>query len=93
MNLIFNFRITPDLLRGLLNMYVICDVLGPDVDDYSKNGKKAAEAMSLCKEGKSSHYYLQNKAKLLLFGTSWNKKASTDNLTCVLTLLCKYTDL
>ncbi|XP_067444583.1 ataxin-7-like protein 2a [Thunnus thynnus] len=26
---------------------------GPDVDDYSKNGKKAAEAMSLCKEDMS----------------------------------------
>lgn len=54
----------------------MCDVLGPDVDDYSKNGKKAAEAMSLCKEGKSSRYHLQDKSRLLLlFGTSWNKKA------------------
>lgn len=26
---------------------------GPDLDDYSKNGKKAAEAMSLSKEGES----------------------------------------
>lgn len=81
-NLIFNFRTRSDLPRGLL-MYVMCDVLGPDVDEYSKNGKKAAEAMSLCKEGKSSCYYLLNKARLLLFGISGNKKASTDNLTCV----------
>lgn len=68
MNLIFNFRITSDLPRGLLNMYLMCDVLGPDVDDCSKNGKKAAEAMSLCKEGKSSRY-LQDKSRLL-FGPS-----------------------
>lgn len=31
----------------------MCDVLGSDLDDCSKNGKKAAEAMSLSKEGKS----------------------------------------
>lgn len=37
-------------------MRVICDVSGPDVDDCSKNGKKAAEAMSLSKEGKSAHF-------------------------------------
>lgn len=36
---------------------VKCDVSGADVDDYSKNGKKAAEAMSLSKEGKSARYY------------------------------------
>lgn len=33
-------------------MPVMCDVSGPDLDDCSKNGKKAAEAMSLSKEGK-----------------------------------------
>lgn len=34
----------------------MCDVSGSDVDDCSKNGKKAAEAMSLSKEGKSLRY-------------------------------------
>lgn len=46
-----------------LNMCVMCDVSGPDVDDCSKNGKKAAEAMSLSKEGKSAQYHLQDTAK------------------------------
>lgn len=32
---------------------MIFDCSGPDLDDCSKNGKKAAEAMSLSKEGKS----------------------------------------
>ncbi len=41
-------------------MHVMCDVSGPDVDDCSKNGKKAAEAMSLSKEGKSVRYHLQD---------------------------------
>ncbi len=44
-------------------MHVICDVSGPDVDDCSKNGKKAAEAMSLSKEGKSAQYHLQDVIK------------------------------
>ena len=44
-------------------MYVKCLVSGPDVEDCSKNGKKAAEAMSLSKEGKSAHHYLQDKVK------------------------------
>lgn len=53
MNLTYNFWKTSDLPRGSLNMHVMCDVSGPDVDDCNKNGKKAAEAMSLSKEGKS----------------------------------------
>lgn len=61
---------TPDLLTcGLSNMYVKCDVSGPDVDDCSKNGKKAAEAMSLSKEGECPHCCLQHKSMPALFGT------------------------
>ena len=36
---------------GILNTSIIY-VSGPDLDDCNKNGKKAAEAMSLSKEGK-----------------------------------------
>lgn len=36
----------------VFSMYALSSS-GPDVDDCSKNGKKAAEAMSLSKEGKS----------------------------------------
>lgn len=41
----------------------MCDVSGSDVDDCSKNGKKAAEAMSLSKEGKSLRHHLQDLIK------------------------------
>lgn len=58
MNVTYNFWQTADLLNGLSNMYVKCAVSGPDVDDCSKNGKKAAEAMSLSKEGKSTLSHL-----------------------------------
>lgn len=57
MSLTNKFWKTPDLTNGYSNMYVTFNVSGADVDDYSKNGKKAAEAMSLSKEGKSAHYY------------------------------------
>lgn len=57
MNLIYNFGETSDLPRGLLDMPLMCDVSGPVVDDCSKNGKKAAEAMSLSKEGKFVCYH------------------------------------
>lgn len=53
MNLTYKFCKTSDLPSCLLNMPVMCGVSGPDLDDCSKNGKKAAEAMSLSKEGKS----------------------------------------
>lgn len=47
MNLTLKFCKTSD------HHHLMCDVLGSDLDDCSKNGKKAAEAMSLSKEGKS----------------------------------------
>lgn len=54
------------------------------MDDYSKNGKKTAEAMSLSKEGKSAHYY-----KWVVI--AWD--ITEQNLSCmwrVLALLCTY---
>lgn len=38
---------------GKLVTSLLSDISGPDVDDCGKNGKKAAEAMSLNKDGKS----------------------------------------
>lgn len=60
------------------------DVSGPDVDDCSKNGKKAAEAMSLSKEGKSAHYHLQVIVKSVVV---WEHlKAQTDGLCACVTV-------
>lgn len=80
MNLTYNFGETSDLPRGLLDMPLMCDVSGPVLDDCSKNGKKAAEAMSLSKEGKFVCYHLQDIIRniRLLFGTF-----KTKNLYCV----------
>lgn len=74
MNLTYNFWKTSALPRGLLNMFVTCDVSGPDVEDFSKNGKKAAEAMSLSKDGKSAHHHLRDIVASVV-GTSENEKA------------------
>ena len=57
-------------------LFVMCDVSGTDVGDCSKNGKKAAEAMSLSKEGKSAHFNLPH-ITLLLFGTSENNNINS----------------
>lgn len=48
------------------------------MDDCSKNGKKAAEAMSLSKEGKSSHRRLQKvNASVVIFGHKYVKLGLT----------------
>lgn len=46
--LVFNVRLLEKSSQSLSS-----DVSGPDLDDCGKNGKKAAEAMSLNKDGKS----------------------------------------
>lgn len=68
----------------------MCDVSGPDLDDCSKNGKKAAEAMSLSKEGKSVYYRLQDIVKSVVFGELSKNKAYTDNFTYVCLNFCTY---
>lgn len=78
MNLTYKFFKTSDLPSSLLNMHLMCGVSGPDLDDCSKNGKKAAEAMSLSKEGKS-----QNNN-----GKKKKKKCVCLNY-CTYTLICK----
>lgn len=54
-------------------MCVVCDVSGPGVDDCSKNGKKAAEAMSLSKDGKSAHYHVQEIVMSIVVWDIWKE--------------------
>lgn len=61
----------------------MCAVSGLDVDDCSKNGKKAAEAMSLSKEGKSERYHLQR----LIKSVAWHILKS-EGLSCMCISYC-----
>lgn len=69
----------------------MCVVLGPDVDDCSKYGKKAAEAMSLSKEGKSAHYHLQNVVKFVVVWYIGKQESINCSLACVCLHYCACT--